>query len=289
MTGTAILLSSCFVNNSSPIGAQGGFLSEGKEPQSQSDGTGGGRDQPETEEGLSSDAASLLAVEILSNNPGYTLKRLRKDNLVFVDRPYYFPDTGPYDGYCALQTAMEDKREEGADFLHFTVSRATTVYVGYDTRWPIPAWLSDWVDTGESLVMADDNARYWPYLGLRLFRKTFPEGHVELGGNGGAGSMYIVLLDSGGEGCTLKNDRRVELHWYPNDDEVDGYRIYVKKDAGLVPFRSVGVTELPDPQNPSMTFRSWSDLGLTGENVCFSVSAYRGDTESDLSRLECNQ
>jgi len=87
--------------------------------------------------------------------------------------------------------------------------------------------------------MADDNARYWPYLKLRLFKKSFPKGPVELGGNGGAGSMYIVLLENNGDSCTLLNDKNVVLSWYPNEDKVDGYRIYVKSEAELAPVVSV--------------------------------------------------
>ncbi len=288
MTGILALLTSCFANNSTSIGTQGGVVSGGVESHNDS-----GRDKegnPSSNEGgISSKQGPSLAVEILSDNPRYTLKKLRKDNLVFIDRPYYFSDTARYDGYCTLQTAMNDKEKEGAGFLRFTISRSTTVYVGYDIRRPIPAWLSDWVDTGDDVTMADDNARYWPYLKLRLFKKSFPKGPVELGGNGGAGSMYIVLLENNGDSCTLLNDKNVVLSWYPNEDKVDGYRIYVKNEAELAPVVSVDVNEIPDPQNPSMTFRSWSDLGISGDNICFAISAYRDGMESDLSRSECNK
>ena len=288
ITGILALLTSCFANNSTSIGTQGGVVSGGVESRNDS-----GRDKegnPSSNEGgISSKQGPSLAVEILSDNLRYTLKKLRKDNLVFIDRPYYFSDTARYDGYCTLQTAMNDKRKEGAGFLRFTISRSTTIYVGYDIRRPIPAWLSDWIDTGDDITMADDNARYWPYLKLRLFKKSFPKGPVELGGNGGAGSMYIVLLENNGDSCTLLNDKNVVLSWYPNEDKVDGYRIYVKNEAELAPVVSVDVNEIPDPQNPSMTFRSWSDLGISGDNICFAISAYRDSMESDLSRSECNK
>lgn len=101
--------------------------------------------------------------------------------------------------------------------------------------------------------------------------------------------MYIVLLENNGDSCTLLNDKNVVLSWYPNEDKVDGYRIYVKNEAELAPVVSVDVNEIPDPQNPSMTFRSWSDLGISGDNICFAISAYRDGMESDLSRSECNK
>ena len=291
VTVVLAFLTSCFANNSTPIGTQVGVVSE--DAGEAAPGNGNGRDKEgdvsNDDEGLFPDQGASLAVEILSDNPGYTLKTLKKGNLVFIDRPYYFSDIGGYEGYCTLQTAMSDKGKEGAGFLHFTISRSTTIYVGYDVRRPIPTWLSDWVDTGDEITMADDNARYWPYLKLRLFRKSFPKGTVELGGNGGAGSMYVVLLENEGDSCTLLNDKKVILSWYPNEDEVDGYEIYLKKGAEMVPVLSVDVEEMPDPRNPSATFRSWSDLGISDDNACFAVSAYRDNIESDLSRVECSK
>ncbi len=283
-----LLLTACFANNNTPIGSQGGVVSgevesgTSGENSKDKDGKIGGEGE------IASEQLGSLEIEILSKNPKYTLKKLKKDNLVFIDRPYFFSDISQYEGYCTLQTAMNDKRAEEMDFLRFTISQPATVYIGYDTRWPLPMWLSDWRDTGDELIMADDNARYWPYLELRLFKKEFPkDATVELGGNGGAGSMYVVLLESAGDSCSLKNDRLLELSWYPNQDKIDGYKIYVEKEAKLTPFLSIELDELADPQNPSTTFRSWSDLGITGNEVCFSISAYLNNVESDLSTLKC--
>jgi len=266
------MLSSCFVNNSSTIGTQG---DEEADPRANRTGVEASSEQ--------------LKVGVLTDGLKYTLKGVRQGGLVFIDRPYYFSDTAPYEGYCTLQTAMDDKMEEGDSFLRFSISRPTTVYVGYDTRSPLPAWLSGWSDTGDELVMADDNARYWPYLSLRLFKKTFPKGTVDLGGNAGAGSMYAVLLDNGNDGCALTNDRMLELSWYSNQDEIDGYTIYLEEDAEWIPLLSVDVDEIADPQNPAITFRSWSDLGVMGEgdSACFSVSAFRDNVESELSSSRC--
>ncbi len=285
-----LLLGGCFADNSTPLGTQGGVVSEGLETRvSREESDKGKETKPGTEENIAGIQSSLLEVKILTENPRYTVKKLDKEELVFIDRPYFFSDVSQYGGLCMLQTAMNDKREEGANFLQFSISQPVTVYVGYDTRWPLPIWLSDWIDTGDELIMADDNARYWPYLPLRLFKKDFPAGVIELGGNGGAGSMYVVLLeDTGGSGdCSLLNDRKLELSWYPNQDKVDGYNIYVEKEARLVPFLSVELNELEDPQNPSLTFLSWSELGITGKRVCFSISAYLENMESDLSTSKC--
>ncbi len=284
VTSLFLLLSACFANNNTTLGNQGGVVSGGVESRTNDVGD---KDAKVGEGETTGDQLSALEVEILSDNPKYTLKKLKKDNLVFIDRPYFFSDTSNYEGFCTLQTAMNDKREEGASFLRFTTSRPVTVYVGYDTRTPLPMWLSDWTDTGDELIMADDNARYWPHLNLRLFKRGFPKGLVELGGNGGAGSMYVILLENKGDSCTLLNDKTLELSWYPNQDKIDGYNVYVEKDAQLTPFLSIDTTELADPKNPSVTFRSWSDLGVTGNKACFSISAYLGNIESDLSISKC--
>ncbi len=258
------MLTACFVDNSASIGNQGSQIYD-----------------------YNSSAAKALQVEILSNNPKYTLKRVKKGNRVFIDRPYSFSETS-YENYCSLQTAMDDKRKLGNSFLTFTASRAITVYIGYDTRSPLPLWLSDWEDTGEEIIIDDEMGRYWLHLGLRLFKKEFSENAtIELGGNENAGSMYIVLLDDDTGDCILKNDHNLELSWFPNRDKIDGYTIYIDNGTEMIPFTSVDIHDIKDPRNPSMEFRSWSDLGATGDEVCFSISAYLNETESSLSTPKC--
>ncbi|MBI4129831.1 hypothetical protein HY468_00795, partial [Candidatus Roizmanbacteria bacterium] len=69
-----------------------------------------------------------------------------------------------------------------------------TVYVGFDTRATIlPAWLdTSWQqDTREPFASAD--------TGFTLYKKSYPQGEVVLGGNKtppsqGAGSMYTVVV-----------------------------------------------------------------------------------------------
>ncbi len=231
-----------------------------------------------------------LQIEILLDNPKYILKKFNAGDKAFIDRPYTYSSvlSEMYSNYCALQTAMDDKRERNKDFIQFTTSVPVTVYVGYDMRSSQPLWLSDWTDTKDDIILEDKDARYWDSLKLRLFKKSFPEGLVKLGANEGAGSMYIVLINNDTGSCALKNDKKITLSWMLNDEKVDGYNIYTgDSTSDLAKFVSLEVNNIEDLRSPIMTFRSWSDLAITDKYTCFSISAYLNDTESNLSTPKC--
>ncbi len=60
------------------------------------------------------------------------------------------------------------------------------VYVAFDrTLDPLPAWAADFQDTGDKLIMTNDE-----YAPLRVYVGTFPAGKVILGGPRADGGNY---------------------------------------------------------------------------------------------------
>ena len=49
-------------------------------------------------------------------------------------------------------SAAGDSMASGSPFVSFNVDRDVTVYVGYDSRNALPAWLQSWQNTGQSLT-----------------------------------------------------------------------------------------------------------------------------------------
>lgn len=73
-----------------------------------------------------------------------------------------------------IRTANADCGATEPDFLTFTLTADTTVYVAYEEYVTLPAWLSDWEHTGYRLYATCGTRR--------LYRKDFAAGTVTLGG-----------------------------------------------------------------------------------------------------------
>ena len=100
-------------------------------------------------------------------------------------------------GMNFIRTANDDKRadETDANFLCFTLTARSTVYVLYDSRASsLPAWLaSTFADKhAQAAIHTDTNMAD----GFEIYYAEFDAGQVCLGGNGntGAGSNYIVVV-----------------------------------------------------------------------------------------------
>jgi hypothetical protein len=134
-----------------------------------------------------STAPPPLAITAVSRP--YPQGTLANGQLIYDDRTYTITNTGGLNGASYLRTRNADKQGAANPWLTFTVNRPVTVYVGYDTRHPIPSWLASWTNTSTSLVTSDAT--------LRLYRRDFPVGQVAIGPNGlssSAGSMYSVVV-----------------------------------------------------------------------------------------------
>lgn len=84
-------------------------------------------------------------------------------------------------------------------------------------------------------------------------------------------------------------DTLIELSWMHSLDPVEGYIVYRGPTRDAVPTRFVERSRAAlDPQAPSIVFNAGTDLGLQpGDSVCFWLSAYIDDRESELSAPEC--
>ena len=117
----------------------------------------------------------------------------------YIDRDLRFLEVPEeLEGATYIAAANDDKFIEGAGHLRFRVDRAVEVYVGFDDRYrSLPGWLaSGFVDTGFDLHVGSGSTR----AVQSLFRRSFPQGVVELGGNlpnrnAGNFSHYTILIE----------------------------------------------------------------------------------------------
>lgn len=134
----------------------------------------------------------MIEVGISAMNRPYPVGvNLQVGSNVYADRGYTYTQVpSMVQGGSYIQTANNDKVQAGNPFLTFTLDQPSIVYVAHDVRIsPKPSWLlGGFTDTGENLLTSDTT--------LRLFKKDFQVGVVNLGGNesGGCCSMYAVVV-----------------------------------------------------------------------------------------------
>jgi hypothetical protein len=109
----------------------------------------------------------------------------------YIDRDYTVASMPDSVGeYFWIRTANDDKMNRDEDFLSFTTTMKTELYLAYDSKISsLPKWLMGWELAGGKIVDSR-GARF------DLYRKTCEAGDVTLGGNCGTldDNMYIVLL-----------------------------------------------------------------------------------------------
>jgi hypothetical protein len=107
---------------------------------------------------------------------------------LYIDRAYTFSDIpDALIGLEYLRTRNDDKSQSANPFVSFAIDTPKAVFVAYDTRIdPLPVWLQSWQPTSFEI-----NGTDYP---LRLYRKDFDAGTVNLGANEFGQSMYVVVL-----------------------------------------------------------------------------------------------
>lgn len=127
----------------------------------------------------------------------YTTTTMNIGSIYFGDRTFTIT-TMPAElaGAEGIRTNNDDKDVTAAEWITFTLTERSYVYIAYDNRGiaPAPSWLADYDDTGLGIGVSDSGAS--PH---RLFRRLFDAGPVALPGNkagtgSAAGSNYFVLL-----------------------------------------------------------------------------------------------
>ncbi|MBT8439452.1 MAG: DUF1080 domain-containing protein, partial [Gammaproteobacteria bacterium] len=132
--------------------------------------------------------------------PGYTVTNLDVGDEYYLDRTYTLTSIPPELATGTeqwIKTANDDKTNtNSSNFLQFTISQDSTVYVAYDSRaTSLPNWLSaNFTLTSLTIGVTDDG------MGLfNVYKNDFSAGTISLGGNravpaSGASSNYIVIV-----------------------------------------------------------------------------------------------
>jgi hypothetical protein len=130
-----------------------------------------------TLKGISVSTGRPAVLDILSlSNPG---------NLEYIDSMARFTSIPPdYIGLESLRLANNDSSSSDANYLSFTSTMAQNVCVGWDVNNPVPAWLSTWTNTGNSLI---GDATF------HVYSTTVAAGAVTLPGPN-ASDNYIVFV-----------------------------------------------------------------------------------------------
>ncbi len=138
---------------------------------------------------------SNLQVSDGANSANWSIQsNLQNGNVSYGDRTYTFSAVpSVVAGGRWIRAANASKAYAGNPLATFSISAAADVYIAFDNRSPLPAWIdSSWVDTGADLTMAESAT---VSRGFSLFRKRFNAGTVTLGPWNNAGtSMYTVIV-----------------------------------------------------------------------------------------------
>jgi hypothetical protein len=155
----------------------------------------------------------VLGTPTVASGKQYEWDLMSQNNTVYIDRNYIFSVIpSKFIDMVYLRTANDDKSASGNPLISFDVNQNVTVYVGY-TGSGLPSWLSGWTSTGDVLGTTDRD--------MKIYSKSFPAGTVVLGDNGGAPSMYTVLVTKA-DGPTVENSSNempmpgVQLSVMPN-------------------------------------------------------------------------
>jgi hypothetical protein len=100
--------------------------------------------------------------------------------------------------------------------------------------------------------------------------------------------------DTTGGGTSTNTNSQLYLAWKSNPDpSVTGYRVLFGPTVGTA---TTVISDLPtgtpgfDPQAPSKSYGTWTDLGLhAGDTACFRIQAYNQDGLSDPTPGVCTQ
>ncbi len=110
---------------------------------------------------------------------------LSNGSTCYIDRSYVYSEIPSYLlKSMFIQTANDDKLRTDSTFLSFDINIPATVYIAFDDRYPIPSWLSGFTNTGNKLKTESL---------MKILKKDYNAGKVNLGGNGHSGNQYTVM------------------------------------------------------------------------------------------------
>jgi len=137
---------------------------------------------------------------IISNITTTTLKLLAQGTLdlgklLYIDRIYAFTNIPTkYNSMPYILTSNDDRYLTTVNYLQFDINVDAKMYIAFDNLNTVPAWLNDFVNTGETIVR--DETR--PYT---IYSKEFSAGHITLPGSSilstDGGGAYIIFFEEG--------------------------------------------------------------------------------------------
>jgi cysteine-rich repeat protein len=208
---------------------------------------------------------------------------IRNGAQVYTDRggPYAtIPDT--LVGARYLTTRNNNNQSIGINLINFRVNQPVTIYIAHDNRITTkPAWLRSFRDTGVTMTIPGLGAGTEPNGIYTLFRRTFPEGTVNLGGNFGlvpATNMYIPFIFGNGPNIIDGVNPaffNFQMSYCADKDKVND----ITDDLPYL--RTFVFGNLVQPGNcQGTTIQCFNNAQCPGNGVCNNVQA----TSNDLSR-----
>lgn len=140
---------------------------------------------------------SVTDLEVTSGK-NYRVSTLENGVHPYIDRTYvYVKLPRKFEDKSYIITANDDKMSRDDFHIKFKIDRNAIVYIAYnDCYSDKPSWLSQFRDTGESMVLTDAENTLATYS---LYAREFSAGSVLLGGNISQGEfqecgMYSIII-----------------------------------------------------------------------------------------------
>ncbi len=127
----------------------------------------------------------LIKKLTVANGKTYEVDKLNVGVVQYTDRPYVITSLPSYlEGASFVRTANSDKTVTSATFLDAYIKGPVVAYIAYDPRaTALPAWLKDWIKTGDIIGTNDPGSSYFEvYTRILGYYDTYPR-PLKLGGN----------------------------------------------------------------------------------------------------------
>jgi len=143
---------------------------------------------------------SLITQVSASSGKLYNVAKLSEGAQIYSDRAFKATSVPSYlMGASFVQTAMDDKKEEGSFELVTFMKKPVVLYVAYDSRaTALPEWLKSWHKTGDVIGTNDPKMKNLQVYSKRAdYWQVYPRPFI-LGGNmaspaAGAQANYMVI------------------------------------------------------------------------------------------------
>jgi hypothetical protein len=140
-------------------------------------------------------AGALVTVTNVSTVKPYSLATARVGAPAYIDRTYTITALpAAMDAGVLVRTANDDKAVTAGSHLTLRLGQSATVYVVYDKKGTVPAWLGGWTLRTDTVTTTDAGPSP-----MRVFQRSVGAGDLVLGGNlaspaSGSLDNYFVVV-----------------------------------------------------------------------------------------------